>query len=198
MRMSPYYGRMPDFTWEWVLITDGYRILHENESLLRTDIGFYMRMSPYYGRTLYDRTNGLNAGFNIRKSPFTDGYNMAERMAWTPHFYTSKHFYTKRESFHGRIFHGRTIGLKAGSKAGSYIRNESFYGQLLYGGAHCSKADTEWIWKWMLLMTVYFYNENTPTGGKSGRNEARELIKTFLLQTEHPRKEIVGGQKNVF
>ena len=113
---------------------------------------------------------------------------------WQSEWLGRRTFYTKRESFHGRIFHGRAIGSKAGSKAGSYIRNESFYGQILYGGAHCSKADTEWIWRWMLLMTVYFYNgnthgrhkweewsekanqnifitEGTPTGGNSGRTE---------------------------
>ena len=71
---------------------------------------------------------------------------------------------------------------------------ESFYRWLLYGWACCSKADSEWIWRWMLLMTVYIYNENThgrqeweewsdkanqstfiteetPTGGNSGRKE---------------------------
>ena len=48
--------------------------LHENESLLRTDIGFYMRMSPYYGRISYGRANGSDARFNIRKSPFMDEY----------------------------------------------------------------------------------------------------------------------------
>ena len=40
--------------------------------------------------------------------PFTDGYNMAERMAWMPHFLH------KRESFHGQVFPGRAIGSKAG------------------------------------------------------------------------------------
>ena len=105
--MAERMARMPDFTWEWVLITDGCRILHENESLLRTDIGFYMRMSPYYGRTLYDRTNGLNAGFYIRKSPFMGGYYMAEQMARRP-----KPLH-KKGSFWGRILHGKANGLKA-------------------------------------------------------------------------------------
>ena len=36
----------------------------------------------------------------------------------------------------------------------------------------------------------------TPTGSKSGRNEARKLIKTSLLQKEHPRRATVGGNKH--
>ena len=98
-----------------------------------SEAGFYIRKSTFTdGYNMAERIARM-PHFYIRKSPFTDGYNMAERMARMPHFYTREHFYTKRESFHGRIFHGRAIGLKAGFKAGSYIRNESFYGQILYG-----------------------------------------------------------------
>ena len=66
-----------------------------------------MRKSPFYGRTLYGRANGLNAGFYIRKSPFMDGYYMAEQMTWRPKLLH------KKESFYGQILHGRANGSKA-------------------------------------------------------------------------------------
>ena len=49
----------------------------------------------------------------------------------------------------------------------------------------------------MSFMSVYIYNENT-----HGRQEWEEWSEkdnqNILLQKEHPREEIVGGQKNVF
>ena len=69
------------------------------------------------------------------------------------------------------------------------MKKKSLYGQLLYGWAHCSKADTEWIWRWMSFMTVYIYNENTH-GWNSGRYAATQRIKTFYYgRNTHGMKE---------
>ena len=40
----------------------------------------------FHGQTSHGRANGLKADLYMRKSPFMDGYYMAERMAWRPTF----------------------------------------------------------------------------------------------------------------
>ena len=143
-----------------------------------------MRKSPFYWRILYGRANGLNAGFYIRKSPFMDGYYMAERMAQRPKLLH------KKGSFYRRILHGRANGLEAallckkesfngwigqgdGLKADFYRKRSPFTDgyymaervawwptlQILYGWACCLMADTPVIiWLSVLLEGQHWMN----------------------------------------
>ena len=182
-------------TWERVLFVDGYYMAEQ----MAWTPDFTWEKSPFYKRILYGGANGSNAGFYMRKSPFTDGYYMAEQMARRPKLLH------KKESFWGRILHGKTNGLEAallckkesfngwvsqanGLKADFY-RKMSPFTDGYYMAEHVARRPTvnEYenecrLWQFTSIM-------KTPTGGMSGRNEARQIIQTFYYRKNtHGRK----------
>ena len=130
----------------------------------------------------------------MRKSPFMDGYHMAEWMAWRPTFvwervllwtvitWPSEWFegqlLHKKEFSYGWLLHSWMNGLK----------DQHLWMRLLDGRVNCLRADNEWIWRQTLLMSVHIYNENTHR-----INEWGEERKT----KETPMEERVGGKKSL-
>ena len=97
----------------------------------------------------------------------------------------------EKESFYGWILYGQANGLKA--KESSYgwllhswmngLESRHLWVQLLDGRVNCSRADNEWTWRQILLVTAHIYpwekwvggrtkyKKRNTHGGKSGRKE---------------------------